>query len=403
MAINTGVRTTNQSATEERIVRSVYPDIALLDPDKAPLVTLLMKVKKSQSVDTPRLEWYEDDYVPRWGQNAGVQIGNTAGDTAMTVADGTIFKVGDLFVVPKVVSSSQAPEVCRVTARNGNDLTILRQVGGSGIDVIPANAALRIIGSAYEENSALPTAKFTSPAIKRSYLQIFRTVTNFSNTAIATKNYGAPNGERKREHKKKLVEHKEGMNSALLFGRASETLSGPNGNPLRTTQGILPTISSNKTDGGGTLTRKKFDEFARMAFRYGNDTKILLSSPTICSAINEWAINFLQVTPATTKYGVKIQSIDTAYGTFVLVRDWMLENGVSGQNGFGNIAMAIDLDEVHYRYLAGNGENRDTAILQDVVKDGTDGKRDEIRTEGGFMILREKYHALLYNVTDWMQ
>jgi hypothetical protein len=163
--------------------------------------------------------------------------------------------------------------------------------------------------------------------------------------------------------------------------------------------GLIPAIKTNITDAGGTLTKKVFEGFSRQAFRYGNNTKILLAAPTIKSAINEWAREFLLVKPGETKYGVKIQQIETAHGTWLLVNDWMLES--VGSYGFGATALSVDLDQIRYMYLSNNGINRDTAIHEDVVNTGEDKVVDEILTEGGYAIQQEKYHARLFNVQDY--
>lgn len=403
MAQIIGQRNTNTVVSDERIVRQVADQIALLEPNQAPLLTMLMRLRKRKGIKSPRYEWFEDDYCARWASNSAAAVANTTTSTTVTVTDGTLFTAGDIFVVPKVESSASAPELCRVTVVTGNVLTVVRDVGGAGVDTIPADGALRIIGSAFEEGGTIPSAKTTAPSKKTTYLQIFRTTCEFTKTAIATEVYGAPGGDRAREHKKKLIEHKQGMNSALLFGRASESLTGgPNSKPIRTTAGLASVIASNLTNASGTLTRKTFESFSRQAFRYGSPTKMLLCAPIIKSAINEWARDFLLVKPTDTKYGVQIQQVETAHGVWLLVNDWMLENGVAGKYGYGNMGLSVDLDWVEYLYLDNNGMNRDTHLTEDAVKDGADRIIDEILTEGGFAVRNEKYHSRLYNVTDYM-
>jgi len=400
-----GTRTTKQAIDQSRVVRDVYPDISLLDPDATPLITLLNRISgRKKPVDNTKFEWIEDDYAARWAQNGAATVAQNAASTLVTVTDGTLFIPGDLFIVPKAVSSSAVPEMLRVTAVTTNTLTVVREVGGSGIDTILPSAALRLVGSAFEENSAFPSVKTTTPASKFNYTQIIRTATDFSGTSIALKTYGTRSGDRAFEHRKKLVEHKEKINSALIWGQKSESLAGgPTGKPIRTTDGINAVIATNVTDAGGVLTRKKLDSFFRAGFRYGSKKKVLLCAPVIRSAINEWAINFLNVAPSETKWGLTISRIETPYGIAAMVHDWMLESGVSGQNGFANWGFLLDMDHIQYRHLSGNGENRDTRIEMDAVKDGVDGKRDEILTEVGFCIKQEKFHAKMYNVTDWQQ
>ncbi|HET6456015.1 MAG TPA: DUF5309 family protein [Armatimonadota bacterium] len=403
MANQTGVRTTSQYATETRNVRDVHDKIMLYDPTVAPLITLLNRVKRRKAVKSTHHEWFERDYCAVWTTANGAATAATT-DVTLTVTDGTLFNAGTLFVAPKAATSSTAPELMRVTVVLGNVLTIVRDVGGAGVDTITSGDSLRIVGSAHEENGPLPTAMASAPSPKSTYLQIIRTVTNYSNTAIATNVYGAPGSDRDLQHYMDMVEHKKKLNSILLWGRSSQDLTGGiSGYPIRTTMGLRSVIATNITDAGGMLTRKKFANFARSAFRYGEKDKILLCAPLIKQAITEWGVNFLKVSPGEDKFGVNITKVETAFGNFAMVNDWTLEDGVTGKNGFGSLAFSIDLDMITYLYLNNNGMNRDTKVELDVVKDGVDGKKDQIITEGGFRIMLENRHAMLYNVTDYMQ
>lgn len=403
MAQIIGVRDTRQSITNENVlVRQVNEDIVLLEPNETPLVTFTIKLKKRKDVKTPRYEWLEDDYVARWAQNGTDTVNANSGSVTLTVTDGTLFVAGDLILIPVANTSSNDPEIVRVTAVATNTLTIVRGVGGSTIRSIDANAALRLLGSASEEGAAPPSAKTTTKATKITYTEIFRTAVNISKTQAASQLYGSPNGERKSEHKKKLVEHKQKLNAQALFGVASESLTGgPSGAPIRTTMGLNSVITSNKTDANASLTRKTFETFSRSVFRYGSSQKLLLAAPVIISAIHDWGNSFLMVKPTEKVFGVDINRVQTGHGDFLLARDWMLEDGVAGKNGFSGTAFAIDVDSLGYVYLNNNGENRDTRILMDVIKDGRDAYVDEILTEGGFWFRHEKKFGKLFNATDY--
>lgn len=402
MAQVIGQRTTNQAITETRLIRQVDDQIGYLEPNIAPLVTLMMRMKKRQAVKSPRIEWFEDDYNARWAQNSSDTVAANSSSTTVTVTDGTLFIAGDVFCVPNAVTSSAAVEVCRVTNVTGAVLTVVRDIGGTGTVAINANAALRLLGSAFEEGGTIPSSKTTAPAVKTNYTQIFRTVLDLTKTNIASEQYGASSGERKRLQDKKLKEHKIAMNAAALFGVKSESLTGgPTSKAIRTSAGLNSVISTNIYDASGMLTQKSFESFSRMAFRYGSSKKLLLCAPIIKSAINEWGKSYLMVKPGETKLGVNIQEVTTAHGTWLIVNDWMLEDGVSGYNGFGGIGFSIDMDEASYRYLEGNGISRDTKITENVVVDGGDRLVDEILTEAAFTFKQEKYHAKLFNVTDY--
>jgi len=151
------------------------------------------------------------------------------------------------------------------------------------------------------------------------------------------------------------------------------------------------------------LTRKKLEAFFRTGFRFGSKKKAFVVAPIIQAAIGEWAQNFLNVAPTETRWGMSITKIFTPFGQANMVHDFMLESPTAGGAGFGGWGFLLDLNEIRYRYVSGNGENRDTKVMMDVIENGVDGKSDEIRTEVGFEIKMEKYHAKLSNVTDYMQ
>lgn len=402
MAQVVGQRTTNQAITETRLIRQVDDEIGYLEPSIAPLITLMMGLQKRRAVKSPRIEWYEDDYNARWASNSTDTVNANASSTTFTFLDGTLFNVGTLFCIPPAVSASTVPEVCRVTAVSTNTITAVRNIGGTGLLALNDSAAVRLLGTAHEEGGTIPSALTTAPALKTNYCQIFRTVLDLSKTNIASEQYGASAGERKRLQDKKLKEHKIAMNAAALFGVKSESLSGgPNSKPIRTSAGLNSIISTNVYDAEGMLTQTAFESFARMSFRYGKPKKLLLACPLVISAVNQWAQSYLMVKPGETRLGVDIQEIITGHGVWKLVRDWSLENGVAGQSGFGGWAFSIDMDEASYRYLEGNGISRDTKLTENVVIDGGDRLVDEILTEGAFNFKQEKYHAKLFNVTSY--
>jgi hypothetical protein len=396
-----GQRTTNQARTEQREVRRVDERIALLEPNIGALITLTNRMNLRTPIFATKREWYEDDYAARWDQ-ATIAVANNTGSTTVTVTDGTKFVVGQMVAVPKASTVTAVPEVIRVTAIAGNVLTVARAVGGVGLDTIAANGPLRLIGTAKEEGSVIGVMKSTAPVLKSNFTQIFETVIDFTKTNVAIKQYGTPGSDRERELNKKLKEHKIDMNGAFLWGVPSENMTGgATGKPLRTMGGLNYYVTSNITDAAGSLSWKTFNSFSRQAFRYGNSEKILLASPLICEAINNWGHNFLQVKPGETKLGVRIQEIEMAHGTWMLVKDWMLEDGVANQTGFGHVAFSLDMEEIEYSPLNNNGENRDTHLRRDVVKDGRDSYLDQILTECTMKVGMEKYHAKLINVTDY--
>jgi hypothetical protein len=404
MANLIGARTTAQLTTETRAIRSVDEQIALLEPNEAPLITILtLASKMRKGAGSTKVEHFEDAYVPQWG--ATDNAGYAADATTINVADGTLFAPGDVILIPKAVNSATAPELMRVTAVSTNALTVVRGFAGSTAAIIAAAVTpIRILGSAIEENGAKVTSKTTTKLAKYNYMQIFRTAFEVSRTAMQTAAYGAPAGEWNNELKKRLIEHKREMNSAFLFGKATATTAG--GKPLRTCDGLNSIVSSNVYDGGGTLTEKAFDAFLEMSFRYGSRTKIGVFAPRIMRAVHAWGKSKLHLATETTAYGMKLVRVLTPFGELMLMNDWMLENPAGGSTaGFAGWGFICDPENMFYRFLNGNpGTGTSDTKLSELTPEknlATDGSYGEYLTEACPQFKLEQTFSKIYNVTDY--
>jgi hypothetical protein len=58
------------------------------------------------------------------------------------------------------------------------------------------------------------------------------------------------------------------------------------------------------------------------------------------------------------------------------------------------------MDQTAYRFLAGEGENRDTKVLPNRQANDLDGRKEEILTEVTLQFGTEKAHAVLSGVTS---
>lgn len=404
MAILTATRSFNQMVTDTTQVRDVSEQMVLLEPDASPLFVLTNKAKRKTPSIAPRFEWVEDNEVALWGQ-VSLSADTTSAVTSILVADGTIFAVGDIVAVPKATSSQSAPEVFLVTSVSTNTLTIVRGIGGSGADTISATGSLRIIGSAAKEDDNVEGQRYTAKTVQISYCQIFKTSVKVTHTAASTKQYGAPSGERKYQLVKALIRHRSEIEAAGLWSRPSESLSSPS--TRWTTMGLLPRISTNKTDGSTTLTLTNFNTFAETAFRWGEKQKLFICAPKILSALNFFSQNKLLTKVGDTVFGVKISRVDMALGEFLLANNYRQSTAEigfpSGTNSFASHAYSIDLPSVAYRYLQGGGDNLigDTKLYENVLPDGSTTRTDEYRTQGGWEIRHEKKHAWLNDVTAY--
>ena len=74
-------------------------------------------------------------------------------------------------------------------------------------------------------------------------------------------------------------------------------------------------------------------------------------------------------------------------------KPWMLQGHTA--IAADNAALAVDLGNVAYRPLVGNGNSRDTFIETNVQDNGVDGRQDQIITEAGLEISVPETHAIL--------
>ena len=374
--------------------------IGLLEPNEAPLVTLLMRTPSKVSATNPKFEWKEDDFLGMVTTATALVAANA---TAVTVADDTIFVVGDIVMVMPSNTSGTAPERFQITAidRGTKVLTVRRYLGGVATGAtIPANTPLMNIGNASEEGGNLPGERRTVPVNKTNYTQIFKTMGSWSRTAMSMKTYGQPGGTYEYDVQKFAVDHKRMLNRSLLFGVPSESLSaGPTGKPVRTSGGLMSAISTNVVDAGGTLTLANFLSYMDTAFRYGSKEKFALCPPIVMNAIANWSINKLLISPGTTEFGMFIQTFISPYGKLHLVLDRTLAN--TGNFGFGNNMFIVDPTEIGQRPLSGNGYTGSTRMIENALSTGVDGRSDYIITETGWEIKQDKKHMRIFNITGY--
>jgi hypothetical protein len=217
-----------------------------------------------------------------------------------------------------------------------------------------------------------------------------------------------------RVYQEKLMEHKMDLEHAFLFGMGTDdsTASGP----LRRTWGILPYTEAYgkvKTFSYGSATYDSFVDAMEDVFspESGNSgEKLVLCSRKVMSFFNKLGGNsFLgnmmaqqvdsqrvyaggsgfDIQNVQNEFGMNVTRISTIYGGINLVMEPLF------RNQHENTAIMIDLNNVAYRPLEGNGVSRDTQIITNIQGDGVDGRKDMILTEAGLEISLPETHTVL--------
>ena len=275
-----------------------------------------------------------------------------------------------------------------------------------------ANKA-QVVGSAWAEGTDKPVGWEDKLYDREGYTQIFKTGMNiFSGTSLATEYRGIKN-EFQRIWRDKLMEHKMDIEHAMLFGVGSVDVDGTIGgtantaSPLRTTWGIVPyTESYGKiytmsyaSSGYDAFLDAMEDFFAPEGGNSGN--KLVLCSRKVITYLNKLGNgSFLNNSVGSSQYQLDVQNIKGAFGHQVTVVNTIFGNlhfiaDPLLRGPWEDYCVAVDMGNVAYRPLVGNGTSRDTMIETNIQDNGVDGRQDMILTEAGLEISLPETHAIL--------
>jgi len=286
--------------------------------------------------------------------------------------------------------------------------------------VIPDNADGQVVGSAFAEGGTDPEGFKDEFFDREGYAQIFKTaVPLFSGTALATRYRGTSN-EYKRVYAEKLMEHKMDMEHAFLFGIGTDDSTSTG--PLRRTWGILPFTEAYGSVKTFTYASSAYDDFIDaledvFSPESGNSgTKLVLASRKVMSWMNKLGSSSFMgnnaalghtVTTNGSNYaagsngfttdiqnlkgsfGHNITAINTIYGNLAFVMEPLF------RGPWENYAVMIDLKNVAYRPLVGQGVSRDTHVITNVQNNNVDGRKDMILTEAGLEVNLPETHTIL--------
>lgn len=265
-----------------------------------------------------------------------------------------------------------------------------------------------ISGSAHAEGSGYPTSwKDKAIVDTYGYTQIFKTSAEMNNTARATVLRGIPN-EWARMWKERLMEHKRDLEWASLFG-VKYKVDTAGTDPIRYTQGAYDFVVNNGYSFAMQIGAKTLDSFIDdlgefMHPEKGDPGSTIFMAPTDVfsylakvgstgfaeqSLSGDKVSQFYQ-SSMTQLAGLNITQIATPHGTMNLTKNVNLD-------GSNVKVMAINLKNVKYRPLVGNGLNRDTSIyvgVQSIENTGTDKRVDLIQTEAGLDWGMPEAHAV---------
>ena len=261
-----------------------------------------------------------------------------------------------------------------------------------------------VVGNSYGEGSSLSGESYKDNPYSTGFgqTQIFRTEFGMTNTARATALKYEPN-EWARTWKEKLIEHKWEIEHAGLFSSQASVDS------VAHTQGAVDYVLNYGNIFDLTLATKTIDDFLQDMSQY-QDPRYNQDAATVymCStAVYTWFHKIggffknnigidsqfqadLAVTGRKKVMGLDVTEISTVYGNMNIARCVALDSTDVK-------ILALNMNNVAYRPLVGNGVNRDTAVyvgVQYLENTGVDKRVDIILTEAGFEFMMPESHAI---------
>lgn len=398
MGLVSGGLDTGSSGMSNVIEYDVAGDVLRLVPDATPVITYVKsKVSRVKPTTTPEFYWYEEDNFTFRYMTSSSEFPAASTASTITVDDASPLYTNALLKVP---SSGEVIRVMSLDA-NGRTFQAQRQATydagagtGTAAATILSTDVLVLMGNVNAEFAGLLSVVQSIPTRHTGYTQIVREPLQLSGTLQATRLYtGDPE---KDEIIKAAIQHKLDLEKIALFGEAKADTS-TFARTARYSMGVISKIATNITNVGGALTEDAFEEFLRTGFRWnamaGRKHKLFVCSTLVAKYINSFARDKIRIVKDTTSYGVRIGRYTCAHGTIDIAIHDLLEEGYSGYG------MLLDVSMITYRPLVANGNNRDTKLREDVLRDGTDGVTHEYLTEMGLEVRGDKFHSIMKGVT----
>jgi len=359
---------------------NVADKILELQPSETPFLVIGDKT----SVGTAKsLEetWYDDDLAPWWTEAADAYLIDA---TTIILVDGSIVKAKDL------IKNTTTGEVMLVTAVSGNDVTVKRAVGdetdGNGTAAAAGAAGDNFMrmGNAMEENSLSPDPRATQPNKYYNYVEIKRTPFSGSIEDL-NEDKETTEDERKRLQRRKAIEHKLDLERSYVFGERNEIIA----EKRRTLGGLFQFLDNQFDTIGGVLTEALFEAVLEDAFKYGSKEKILITSPRVGSAINQFARDNIEVRSGETYYGLKIAEYISFHGTLYVATSHMFERDYLGMGAI------LDMENIDILPYGGFS----TTLRANLQEEDRLGWKDEYLTMSTLRVRLNKTHRVLDGIT----
>jgi hypothetical protein len=357
-------------------------------PYQSPILTrLLTSGFGKKPSGSQKFEWQYSVLLPR--TTTVTLAGGAANEDNITVGATDLFQVGTKFVV------DANGQVCIVDSIAGAQIDVTKL--GSGNITAVTTSTVHFLGDSFEQGSSSATAKSVNKAFEYNYCEILKRSVHETRSKAATVEYGPEDWMRNKMDR--MEEFKYDVEMNFIAGIRDDNTGFQNGSFTQYHAGGVLDTTANFISPSYAYTDPMtesffFDTFIKGAYSQGSNEKTLYAGNTLLTYINNYSKNTstLQTQVADKVYGVDIRRVVHNFGVLNLVWHPMLEGTIYGKKG---ILIDDAAGYLKYRYLSGNGINRDLQWEEfDFIKE-QDGRKGQWIAEAGIQVEGNPYHAIL--------
>ena len=344
-------------------VRDVSDVLTTKMPARFPIDTIMRRLNLSEPCTAEKVEWEEDEIIPRETQANGAVTGGSSTDT-LTVDNGGIYRPDDTLLLP-----DDGGEVVRVDAISGNDLTI-RALAGGNVPAIEDNNRVIRLGNAKVEGFMASKSRTTMPSQRDNFVQAFDALIDITGRRKATANYTKNDWDRSRD--RQLYDFRNNLENTLSAGKKSK--QDVNGENLTTMGGLLEYITAKSLSySASSFDEKTLLSWMRQVFsgNSGSRRRYLFADPYLVQDIAGISLDKVRRTQVESKtLEIKVDEIRTEFGQLVVVLHQGLE-----ELGYQRFGMILDFENIRRRVLRPmkavqlkleeNGEDKDALQLKE--------------------------------------
>lgn len=308
--------------------RAITDFIDVIDPDEVPVIKyfgLNGSPGEHQVVNWPEteVEWLEDQLAPIDSSiNSGGDVKFTTSGAAtsqkVTVADGSLIKTGDvLFAVDTNASEDMILVVSDLSGNNATLACVNTDEWAATKGTLGSKATFDIIGNARTEGADADYERaLTNTSTASNYTQIWQEDLRISETANRVQQYGI--AKEWDYQVAKLMPHVLRMMERSFF--RGRKVAGSATVP-RMMGGLDEFLSTNTVSlSGAALTRKDLDDMLQDINEAGGRPTLIICNNWVKRKINAWYEGYVRTERTEDHGGVKIDYIDTEWGTLEVLR-----------------------------------------------------------------------------------